>query len=315
MAGRCGCTSGCTCCSTSSPSILVGGSGGAGQCFTSSVRYSTDPGNRARAGDDGGVYADTCLLTPAGVPLEPDGQDCLQIPAPVIRTYGSGPAGAVIAPNPDGSVTLPTSGAPPDYACGLTLNEDDELAVATSGAWPPDDLSGNALAGLYTEGSEIACGPDGKIRGVPDHTSLTATSSATLLDTTLLLVPGTYESPASTALVMENPSDARQMQVLQAVTAQVDIVNPNEGGAIAVLELRINGGAWSNAREIRWPEPLSSGDSIRANLPLPSTRVTTIGAGDTFTIEARVRVTKTGSGTSPTLVRISVGTTLLGVTV
>lgn len=314
MAGRCGCTSGCTCCSTSSPSIQVGGSGGAGQCFTSSVRYSGDAGNRARAGDDGGVYADTCLLTPAGDPLAPDGQDCLKIPAPVIRTYGSGPAGTVIAANPDGSVTLPTGGPPADYGCGLTVNEDDELVVATSGSWPPDDVSGNALAGAYTEGSVIACGPDGKIRGVPDHTAVTAVLSQVLLPTTLLPFSSTYLSTGSDTLVLYNPSAARSMLVIVAATGQVEILSTAGGGALGVLEVRTNGGGWANVREIRFPENLTA-DSIRVGLPFPSTRVETVAPGNALNVEARVRMEKLGAGTNPSLVRIAVGVTLMGVTV
>lgn len=309
MAGRCGCTSGCTCCSSTSPSVAVAGSGGAGQCHSYSVRYSTDDGNRARAGTDGAVYSDVCLLDPAGDPLEPDGQACLQIPAPVILDYGGGDP---IEPNPDGSVSLPTSGPPADFGCGLTTSGGD-LVVNTSGSWPPDDLSGNALAGAYTEGSEIACGPDGKIRGVPDHTALTAESGEVLLETTLLPVTGTYESPASTALLMANPSGARQMIVQAVAAAQVEIVNPVDGGAIAALEQRVNGGTWVNIREARWPEPTAG--SVRAGLPMASTLNTVIGAGSTFTVELRVRVVKTGVGASPALIRIAVGVDLLGVTV
>lgn len=309
MAGRCGCTSGCTCCSSASPSVAVAGSGGAGQCHSYSVRYSTDVGNRARAGTDGAVFSDVCLLDPAGEPLAPDGQTCLQIPPPVILDYGGGEP---IAPNPDGSISLPTSGPPGAFGCGLTTLEGN-LVVNTSGSWPPDDLSGTPLSGAYTEGSEIACGPDGKIRGVPDHTALSAESGQVLLDTILLPVTGTYESPASTALLMANPSGARQMIVRAVATAQVEISNPVEGGAIAVLERRVNGGSWVNIREVRWPEPTTG--SIRAGIPMSATLNTTIGVGGTFSVELRVRVVKTGTGASPVLIRIASGSGLLGVTI
>lgn len=312
MAGRCGCQSGCTCCSTSSPSIQVGGSGGAGQCFTPSVRYSADAGNSARAGEDGGVFADLCVLDSAGTRLTLDGQACVQIPPAAIRTYGGGD---IIEPNPDGTVSLPTGGPPADFGAGLTVDGLGALMVDASGEWPLTDLLGNFLGGGEFEGSQIYLDASGQLRGSPEHTALRASTSSTLLTPTLLSVPGVYTSPSTDPVVIANPSVARQMQILQVAVAQIDLVIPNDGGALGVLDLRVNGGSWDSYYEVRWPESLSVGEIIRSQLALPISRATTANPLDVTTVEARVRVIKTGPGVSPTLVSVSARVLLLGVTV
>lgn len=312
MAGRCACAQTCNCCTNTTPSIAVAGTGSAESCFAPEVRYSSDAGNRARAGADGAVYADTCLLDPAGEPIEPDEDACLQIPPPVIHTYGGGD---VIEPNPDGSIDLPTSGPPPDYGCGFTVDEDGAL-IANTASWPGDDAQGHPIAGTVDEGSGIYCDPaTGELRGAPEHTSIVQSWSGTLLAPTLEVVSTTYTSPDSPTLVVTNPSPNRILNVVARLVAVVDLVSPARSGAIVKLQYRDTGLVWTTVREVRWVEAQDAdGPTLRESRELTAQVNLALSAGDFETFEVRVVVSHTGVGDDPTVVSVLGAVSALGVT-
>lgn len=310
MAGRCGCARGCNCCTVTTPSVAVSGSGSAGACFQPEVRYSADAGNRARAGSDGGVLADACLYGPNGEPLNPDGSGCFTLPAPCILDYNGDP----IAPE-GGCVQLPTAGPPPDFGCGLRTDEEGRLIAATSGSWPLDDLTGAAFGGAYTDAQSIFCDPDGFLRGLPDHTAVSVGASDTLLEPDLVPVSGTYTSPASPTMTIANPSPARRLTGVAFVVLIVDVINAVGSGAVVRVQSRVNGGAWTTVRELRWPENLSGSAAIRSQNEATARVSATIAAGASWTLEVRGQVYKSGSGDDPIVASIVAATRFLGVTV
>lgn len=308
MAGRCECQRPCNCCTTGTPTVAVIGSGSAGQCVQPSVRFSTDAGNRATTGSDGAVFAGLCATGSDGTPAEIDGDGCLLLPAPCVLDQGGNP----IAPNEGGCIQLPAN-TPPAYGCGLDQEEDGTLIVATSGVWPPTALSGAAMVGAVSDGGLVMCDPaTGELRGLPDHTTLSVSDSDVLLAPTLVAVDPSYTTGASAAVVLTNPSPARRMLVTRQLTMVVDLVNGDDGGAVVSLQERIDGGGWATVREVRFPE--SSTVGIRSMLPATATRDAVIVANASQTVETRVRVDKTGSGTDPVLVSVQVGIRLQGVT-
>lgn len=311
MAGRCECQRPCNCCVSTTPSVAVAGSGSAGQCFQPTVRYSADAGNRARAGSDGGVFADACLIGPDGEPLVVNEAGCHELPGPCILDYNGDPIAPV-----DGCVQLPTGGPPPDFGCGLRTNGLGELELAASGTWPPTSLAGAALVGAMADvGGEVYCDPvTGQAYGLPDHTALTASLSEVVLAPTLLSVPVSYTSPAMTAVVLTNPSPARRMVLWRAATMLVDLISPSNSGTMVRLQERVDGGGWTTVREVRWPERNSGSDAIREQAAYPSNRTGLIVASASQTVELRVVVAKTGTGGDPVLVSIQTGVVILGVT-
>lgn len=310
MAGRCGCQRACNCCTSSSDSIATTGSGGAGACFSSEVVYSADAGNRARAGTDGGVYADACLLGPDGVPIEPDENGCHQLPAACVLDYNGDP----IVPDDDGCIQLPINGSPPEFGCGLNTDGDGALQVALTGSWPLDSLLNVPFEGDYTEASELFCDPDGNVRAMPEHTCDTVDTAETLVATTLLAISGTYSSPASSVLTFTNPSPARYMLAARFLSLSVDAVQPIDGGLYVRLQERIDGGSWTTVRELLWPGLTTGTDDVRSMLVLHAWRVSSVDPAGTQQIEIRAQLVKTGGGDDPTLVEVVAGVRVLGVT-
>lgn len=309
MAGRCECQRPCNCCMATTPSVAMMGSGGAGQCFQPSVRYSTDAGNRARAGTDGAVMVSTLLLDPAGDPITPDPETgAVALPAACILDYNSDP----IEPDADGCLQLPTAGPPGDFACGLATDEDGALIVATSTTWPGTGLDGVAFEGSPTDGSGIYCAPDGKVYGAPEHTSLAVQADDTLVAPTLITVNPSYTSPASAPVTLVNPSLQRRMTVVRHLRATLDIVCGAGSGPEVALQQRVNGGAWATVRSGFWPEP--SAGTVRASLQISTTRVGIINPGDANTVELRVIVTTNAGPANPVLVGATCGIAIQGAT-
>lgn len=310
MAGRCGCQRTCACCTVASETIAVTGSGSAGQCFQLAARLSPSATNRLTTDGDG-LLAQLCGQAPNGdqLALTPDG--CLIIPPPVVLDYDGNP----IPPNEDGEIPLPTGGLPPAYGCGLQSDEDGVLSVRTSGSWPGSDLMGYPFEGDASQGSEIYCDPiTGELRGAPLGTAITGGLTGQLLAPTLLAVPGTYNSPGSSALTLTNPSAARSMLVARFVQATVDAVIPPQGRCEIRLQERIDGGSWATVREVVPAEPQGGSSSIRSVVQASSWRVDSIPPGDSLTLELRVQAQKTGLGDDdPVLVEANVSARLMGV--
>lgn len=312
MAGRCGCARGCNCCAQTTDSVSVNGSGGAGACWQPEVRYSADAGNIARAGNDGGVYAGTCLLGPDGQPLGVGGDGCVQLPPPCILDYNGDP----IPATEQGCIQLPAAGVPPAFGCGLRTEEDGTLIAATLGAWPLADLSGADFGGAYTDAAGIFCDPDGNLRGLPDHTAIQVGATDTLLAPDLVDVGGTYTSATGATMTIANPSPARRLTGVAFVVLLADVVNPVGGGALVRLQYRVNGGAWLTGRELRWPEGLSGTTAIRSQLEATArVAASAIAAGGSWTLQLRAQVEKTGVGDDPVVVSLTAATRFLGVTV
>lgn len=312
MAGRCGCQRACNCCVATSPSITPSGSGSAGSCYSLAVVYSADPGNVARAGTDGGVFADTCVLAPNGAPVAPVA-GCVQIPPPVILDYGGG---APIAPNPDGSVSLPASGPPMAFGDGLTTDGLGALIASITGVWPADDLLGDALGGtIDADGSPLFFDSTGALRGLPDHTADSTSGSGTLLAPTLIDIGSTYTSPALTPVLLANPSNSRRMKALVSTVAVVDLQQNVGSRALIYLQQRINGGSWTDTRQISPAEPATGGVGIRTMSALHYLQVLDVNEADSLIVELRVFINKAGAGTDPTVIRIDAGATIVGVTV
>jgi hypothetical protein len=308
VAGRCECQRPCNCCTTGTSTVAVVGSGSGGNCFQPSVRFSSDDGNRARVGGDGGVYADLCAVTPSGDPVALNETGCLVLPAPCILDQGGDP----LEPDEDGCLQLPAN-TPPAYGCGLDQDGEGTLIVKTSGIWPPTALSGAAMVGAVSDGGAIMCDPlTGELRGLPDHTTVHVSASETLLAPTLEPVDPLFITAASAAVVLTNPSPARRMLVARQLTMLVDLVNGANGGAIVSLQERVDGGGWTTVREVRYPEAITA--DVRSMLVFSSDASATLVANASQTVETRVRVDKTGAGTDPVLVSARVGVRLVGVT-
>lgn len=305
MAGRCACQRPCNCCTTSTPSISVGGSGGGGQCFRLEARYSPDPGNRARPGSEGGIYADTCVKGPDGEELARDANGCVTLPAPCILNVGGDP----IVPDAEGCVQLPAS-APPEYDCGLQEDEDGVLSVKGSATWPPPSGDTAPLEGTSADGSGIYCDPiSGAIRGAPEHTSRYDFGQDQIVEPGLEVVNGTYTSPSSAAVTMTNPSPSRRMSVQRTLRLRAELVTPAGSSPTVSLQASVNGGAWANVQSAKWPEP--SAGSIRAAQQIGATLNSVLNPGDTITVELRAVVQTTDNAT---LVEATTACTLLGVT-
>lgn len=311
MAGRCGCSKTCGCCTVGSDSISVSGIGSAGQCFRPEIKISTGEQNLATIFDDG-LMVRACGTLPDGTPAEISPEGCLVIPPPVVLDYDGNP----IAPNGAGEIPLPTGGLPPAYACGLQTDEDGILSVKTSGTWPGADLLGVPFEGDSSEGSEIYCDPvTGEIRGVPQGTAVTVGSSGgQVLAPTLLAVPGTWASPASAEITLTNPSLSRSMLVARFVSGTVDAVVAAQARVELRLQERVDGGAWGTVREISPAEPSGGTASSRSTLQASSWRVTQIPPGGSTTLELRWYAEKTGLGDSdPVLVEAFVSARMMGV--
>lgn len=308
MAGRCGCSSSCSCVAESSDSIEVEGVGQVGAPWRPEVRYSTDPGNRARAGGDGAVYADTCLSDPAGDPIEPDGDGCLQLPPPVIRDYNSDP----IEPGPDGSIQLPPGGEAPPVGCGLQVDGEGAVSVDAPGEWPPDDLAGDAVAGTVGQGAPVFCGPDG-LRTVPDHSTVAEHAA----DEQVLGAPeavaggATFTSAASSVLTITNPSASRKLRGLVNAVAVVDLETAAGWPTYLRLQLRQNGGAWSTLRT-RTPVYSTVGGleagTLRQDVEIHVAVAVTIPASGDLDLEVRTLVEPDDDGSATVnTVRLAAG--------
>lgn len=313
MAGRCDCQRPCNCCTSPTDSIDVAGTGSGGLCWAPSVRYSLEAGNRARAGSDGAVFADTCVVLPDGNTADHNEDGCAIIPAPCILDYNNDP----IVPDEGGCIQLPTNGAPPDFACGLkTAPITGELMVATSGTIPASDLTGAALGGASTDYGETICDESGEVRGLPDHTAITVGAGEEVLADGLLAVPATFTSPSGAAVSLTNPSPSRRMLVERAVYGTVDLITPPVGAARVWLQENVNGGGWADVRSLRWPEPQGGTESIRFEGELSSFRTSTINPGDALTLELRVKISKVGAGADPPVaVTATVSCRLVGHTI
>lgn len=250
MAGRCGCSGNCSCAAASSSSVEVAGTGTAANPWVPEVVYSTDPGNLARPGTDGAVFADVCLLSGLGIPVEPDEDGCLPLPPPVILDY----AGDPIPPEPDGSIQLPPGSGAPAFGCGLDVDGGGDLIVATTATWPVDDLAGNALTGPATGGAPLFCDGTGAVRAVPEHTTVAADSG----DLGLIAAPPelvaqgtTWTGPATTDLTVANPSAARTLRGRWTITAGGTVWLPSAWSVLVVVEASPDGGgSWGEVG--RW---------------------------------------------------------------
>lgn len=293
-----------------SDSIGIVGGGGAGSCFQPSVLYSSDARNRAAAGSDGGVFVGPqCLLGPDGTPIAPEGSGCVKLPAACILDYNGNP----IAPI-DGCVQLPAAGVPPAFGCGLATEEDGTLIAATTGTWPGDDLLGQAFEGASTEGSEIFCDEDGKLRGAPQGTAITTGSAAQVFPPDLQAFDAAFSTPSGALVTVTNPSLARSMMVARTMTASIDAVIPPDGAAVLRLQERIDGGAWSTVRSASPAEPDGGSVNLRATTTITWQRASVIAPGGSQTLELRAQVEKTGGGSSdPILVEVNVASRLIGV--
>lgn len=304
MAGRCECQRPCNCCTSPTGTIAVAGSGSAGQCFQPSVKFSTDAGNRARAGSDGAVLADLCASDSTGATVPKGDDGCLELPAAAIKDQGGDP----IAPDGEGYVQLPAN-TPPAYGCGLDQTEDGTLVAATSSAWPPATLDGVALDGDESDGAPVYCEVGtGELRGAPEHTSRYDDAESLLVSGVLLDTSPTYTSPVSSPAAITNPSPSRRMTVQRTLRATVELVTGAGQIATVHLQERVNGGAWADVRLGKWPEPTDG--TIRASLQIAETLHDVVDPGDTYTVELRVFIESGGA----VLVGASVGAGLFGVT-
>lgn len=308
MAGRCGCSDTCSCVVASSDSVTVSGVGVVGAPWTPEVRFSGDAGNRARAGTDGGVYADTCLSDPAGDPIEPDEDGCLQVPPPVIRDYNEDP----IEPGPDGSIQLPPGGEAPPVGCGLEIDGDGAVAAKTPGVWPPDDLDGDALAGTVAEGAPVFCAPDG-LRTVPEHTTVAEQGAEQQVVPAPEDIAGgaSFTTAATTTLTVTNPSASRKLRGRIQAFALVDLETAAGFPTVVRLQVQQDGGGWSTVRS-RTPVYSTSGGldagTLRQDVEIHVSTVAEIDPADDLDLAVRV-IVETDDDGSATLntARLSVG--------
>lgn len=308
MAGRCGCSSSCSCVAESSDSVEVSGVGQVGAPWVPEVLYSTDAGNRARAGTDGAVYADTCLSDPAGDPIEPDEDGCLQVPPPVILDYNSDP----IPPGPDGSIQLPPGGEAPPVGCGISVDGEGAVSVDVSGTWPPLDLYGNAVAGTVAEGAPIFCGPDGVVTG-PDHTTLALQSEESQVVPSPEEVDGgdTFTSGTGGPYLIENPSDSRKLLGRVTTFALVDLETAAGFPTYVQLQVQQDGGAWSTMRT-RTPTYSTVGGveagSLRQDVEIHVPILVEIPPGGDLELNLRALVVTDASGSATVhAVRLAAG--------
>lgn len=308
MAGRCGCSSSCSCVAESSDSVEVSGVGQVGAPWVPAVRYSTDAGNRARAGTDGAVYADTCLSDPAGDPIEPDEDGCLQVPPPVILDYNSDP----IEPGPDGSIQLPPGGEAPPVGCGIAVDGLGAISVDVSGTWPPADLYGNPVAGTVAEGAPTFCGPDGVVT-VPDHTTLALQSEESQMIVSPEEVSGgdTFTSDPAGPYLLENPSSSRKLLGRIDAFALVDLETDAGFPTYVRLQVQQDGGAWSTMRT-RTPAYSTSGGidagTLRQDVEIHVPVLVEIAPGGDLEVNLRVLVETDASGSATVYaVRLAAG--------
>lgn len=316
MAGGCNCNQTCSCAMQSTDTVGIIGNGSLASPFRASAKISTDAGNLLGTGTDGALLVKTLLYKADGSTLlavAPDGS--IVLPAPCILDYNGNP----IAPDGDGCIQLPTSGAPPDFACGLATEEfTGKLKVATTGDWPLTSVAGGAFGGASTDGGAIFCDDEGELRGLPDSTSVKASyDEDSDIGDSLLPVPTNFTTDATTTLSVINPSPARDMIVNRFVACTVEIVTPGLGAARVWLQENVNGGGWADAVSGRWPENQAADDpSIRFEGELSSAGAVQIGPGDSCDVQLRVRVQKVGAGDDdPVLFAVSMAVRLVGTSV
>jgi len=317
VAGKCACSKTCNCCTDTSPSIGVSGTGSLGQCFTPEVRYSADAGNRARPGTDGAVLADLCATNPDGTPTTVDGNGCLVLPPPCILDQGGDP----IEPNEAGCVQLPAN-TPPAYGCGLDQDGEGTLILDTPTAWPANDLWGTPFGGGIGGTTAVFCMEEGGVRGVPEHTSFVVSAGGEIVDFLPDFEPipdGTaYASAASAPLAVVNPSPNRRLTVFATLVGLVDASSPPSGDVYGRLQVRRDGGSWTTVRELRWPDNrLDGAPVIRDEKELIAHWDGQLDPGDGLTLEVRVVVANTSDagGDPATVQRIRWAMKAMGVTV
>ncbi len=313
MAGGCNCNGACSCAFLSSGSVQVTGVGSITNPFRAAMLASAEARNRFVVLPDGGYVGPQVLYLPNGSVLEPNEDGSLSLPPPCVLDYNGDP----IEPNEDGCIQLPTSGAPPDFACGLdTVPETGELKVATTDTWPMLDLFGQPFSGADTDAGGTICDGDGQVRTVPQGTAAyEAMANPNVLED-IVAIPngGAYTSDPSDALIVYNPSPARPMAFFAALTCIADLVVPPLSGTDARLEARVNGGGWSTRRELRFPESQDpDAASIRSKLPLHATLTGTIGPEDSIVVELRFVATNSEVGDPGFVGQFSFGATGLGV--
>lgn len=304
MAGKCGCNGTCSCAATGTDSITRTGTGSVADPFRSTLRRNPAAWNLLQSDGDGVAARGQVIYGPNGTPLNPNPGDPVNLPAPCIRDYD----GNVIAPVA-GCVQLPTGGLPPAYGCGLEA-PGGVLRVKKGGTWPGYALAGGSFNGPDTNGSDIYCGADGKLRGVPQGTSVAVSGTSVLVAPAFIAVPTVYTSAASTAVLIGNPSPARAMTVMIESVAVIDSVGNATGTALLrfMLRVRVNGGAWTNVREVA---PSAAGG--RSLTQVSGTTPVNVGAAGNASVEVSVTVTKDGTGADPTLVGIVSAVVMLGV--
>lgn len=313
MAGGCNCNGACTCAFLSSGSIQVTGVGSATNPFRAAMRASAEAGNRFSVLADGGFVGPQLIYLPNGAVLEPGEDGGLTLPPPCILDYNGDP----IPADEDGCVQLPTSGAPPDFACGLdTVAETGALKVATTDTWPMLDLFGQPFGGTDLDAGGTICDGDGQVRTLPQGTAAYESMSNSNVLEAIQPIPdgGAYTSDPSDAVILFNPSPARSMVVSALLTATADVVVPPNSGTEVRLQARVNGGGWTTRRELRYPENQDpDAPSIRSLLPLHSMLTTTVGPEDSVVIELRLVATNSEAGDPGVVGQYSFGAVAVGV--
>lgn len=299
MAGRCGCSEGCGCVAASTSSVEVTGIGTPGAPFAPAVVVSSDEGNVAGLGDDGGVYVGLCAVAPNGNPVPPDGDGCLLLPPPVILDY----AGDPIAPEPDGSIQLPPGSGAPSFGCGLGLDGDD-LVVETTGTWPLDDLAGDPLDGAGTVGGPLFCDGAGAVRTAPEHTTvafLGAPQQLLVSPPELVAQGATWTSPTAPAVTVTNPSPARRLTGVREVELTGTVWAPTAWRVWVVLEASPDGvtgwgelGRWDGLYAVAdasdTPLPVDAAGASIQQVRVLAREVVDVPAGGTVDVYLRASV-------------------------
>lgn len=311
MAGRCACNQVCNCCSQSSPSIDVSGTGVVGACFVPQVNYSEQGKNRAQPGSDGGLYVGPqCLYDSRGQAITSGADGCVTLPAPAILNYN----GVLISPDSQGRIPLPTGGLPPNFGDGLTSAPDGSLIAAVSGTFPTVDADGTTLGGADTDGAQIYVDAAGDLRAPAEHTSLSVTGGNDVWPASLHPVPDLFTTAASDPVVLVNPSPSRQMTVGRYVYAVVDLITPPDAGCNVSLQADFGSGMVP-LRVLTWPQPLGGTASVRYWGQVTYFQSTILAPGDSLITTMQVEFHKVGVGTAdPVLVSARCIATLFGVT-
>lgn len=310
MAGRCACNQACSCCTQSSSSIDVAGTGALGSCFVPQVNYSDNLKNRAQPGSDGGVFvAPQCLVSSQGASIASGADGCVTLPPPVILNYAGNP----IAPDGTGRIALPPAAAPA-YGDGLDTLPDGTLIAAVSGAFPTAGLAGTVLGGSAVDGADIYIDDFGQLRAPPEHTAINASGGGDIFTTSLLAISSTYTTPATDPVMLINPSPARQMLLIRYVYVVVDVSTPPQSRPVLTLQGDFGEG-WVGLRTLSWPE-LSGGTSgIRFEGVIPYLNQTVIAPNDSGTSAVRCIITKAGSGDAdPVLIYAKGVIQMIGIT-